>query len=264
MRKNGLIIAGFDPSAGAGLLMDIKVFSAIGVYAFAVPTALVEENTDMVHGMTGIKPSVLKGQIDILLDHAPVAGVKIGMLCDKSTARLVGKILSSRRLTNIVLDPVLVSSSGDPLLRGSRKDSIHELLPLCTVVTPNIPEASVLSGITIRTRNDMLRAAQYFMSRGTAAVVIKGGHFSEKGLDLYMDRRRHVFLKAHPLHKDVHGTGCILSSAITAYLIDGYDTLDAVRKAKHFAYSALRYSRPVSPSLHRSVASPGVIRQAND
>jgi hydroxymethylpyrimidine/phosphomethylpyrimidine kinase len=238
--------------------MDIKIFSTIGVYAFAVPTAIVEESTDTVRSMTGMRPSVLRGQLDILLDHAPVAGVKIGMLFNMSTARLIGTILSRRRLTNIVLDPVLVSSSGAPLVRDSRKDSIRALLPLCTVVTPNIPEASDLSGITIRTKNDMLRAAHYFITRGTAAVVIKGGHFAEKGLDLYMDRRRHVFLKARRLRTDVHGTGCSLCSAITAYLIRGHAPLDAVRKAKALTHQIIRNSRTVSPALHRFVAMPVV------
>ncbi|MCL4469527.1 MAG: bifunctional hydroxymethylpyrimidine kinase/phosphomethylpyrimidine kinase [Deltaproteobacteria bacterium] len=258
MRKNGLIIAGFDPSAGAGLLMDIKVFSAIGIYAFAVPTAIVEENTDTVKSITPVTPAVLRGQLGILLGNSGVHGVKIGMLSGRKTAQLVQETIRRYRLKNIVLDPVLLSSSGTSLFRGDIKSTIDALLPFCTIVTPNIPEASILSGVQIKSKGDMMLSANYFLDRGAEAVVIKGGHFIRKGLDLYRDRKQHIFFEAKALQKDVHGTGCILSSAITAYLIKGYDKPGAVKRAKQFTFDAIKNSRRVSPSLHRSVGMPSL------
>ncbi len=251
MSKNGLILAGFDPSAGAGLLMDVKVFSAIDIYAFAVPTAIVEENTDTVNCITGVKPSVLRGQLKILLEHSDVSGVKIGMMYSSKTAEQIREAIQEYRLKNIVFDPVVVSSSGASLFRGSAHTAVSTLLHFCTIITPNIPEASALSGIKINNKQDMLLSARYFIDKGAAAVVIKGGHFIQKGLDLYMDRKQYAFLEAKVVHKDVHGTGCILSSAITAYLIKGYDKLEAVKRAKSFTLQAIKHSRRLSPSLKR-------------
>ncbi len=262
MNKNALLIAGFDPSAGAGLLMDIKVFSAIGIYAFAVPTAIVEENTDTVNRITAVKPSVLMGQLRILLEYSDVNGVKIGMLYYDKTAGLIKDVIRRYKLKNIVLDPIISSSSGASLLEGNAKGAINALLPFCTIVTPNISEASAISGIEIGNKDDILRSAKYFIDNGAMAVVIKGGHFVQKGLDLYMDHKQYVFLEAKAVNKDVHGTGCIMSSAITAYLIKGYDKLDAVKKAKLFTLDVIKHSRKVSPSLRRYVGIPN-IKQKN-
>jgi hydroxymethylpyrimidine/phosphomethylpyrimidine kinase len=259
MTKIGLIIAGFDPSAGAGILMDIKVFAKIGVYAFAIPTSLVEENTDVVKQIDTVKPSVFKGMLDILLKHSYIKGVKLGMLYNSSIAKLAMETLSYYRLKNVVLDPVLYSSSGAPLLKGNRKKIIHDLLPLCTIVTPNVSEASSLSGIQIKDKKHMLLSAQYFIENGAPAVIIKGGHFIQKGLDLYMDRKQYVFLEAKALLKDVHGTGCIMSSAIAAFLIKGYNSFEAVKKAKLFTYKMIKHGIRISPSLTRYVASPDLI-----
>lgn len=258
MRKNGLIIAGFDPSAGAGLLMDIKVFSAIGIYAFAVPTAIVEENTDTVKSITPVTPAVVRGQLGILLGNSRVHGVKIGMLSGRKTAQLVQETIRRYRLKNIVLDPVLLSSGGTSLFSGDIKSTMDALLPFCTIVTPNIPEASELSGREIKDKKDMMLAAEYFLDKGAEAVVIKGGHFVQKGLDLYRDGKRQIFFEAKALNKDVHGTGCILSSAITAYLIKGLDKPGAVKQAKLFTFAAIHNSRRVSPSLHRAVGMPSM------
>ncbi len=258
MIKKGLIVAGFDPSAGAGLLMDTKVFSTIGIYAYAVPTAIVEENTDAVNRITAVNPSVFMGQLKILLEHSYVNGVKIGMLYHIKTAKLIKDILQQYSLKNVILDPILLSSSGTPLLKGNAKNTINSLLPFCTIVTPNITEASVISGIEIEDKDDMLRSAKYFIDKGAMAVVIKGGHFVQKGLDLYMDHKQYVFLEAKALNKDVHGTGCIMSSAITAYLIKGHNKLDAVKKAKLFTLDAIKHSRKISASLRRYVALPHI------
>lgn len=263
MMKNGLIIAGFDPSAGAGLLMDLKVFSAIGIYAFAVPTAIVEENTDTVNSIAPVTLSVLRGQLGILLGNSRVHGVKIGMLSTGKTVNLIRETIHRYRLKNVVLDPVLASSGGTSLSRGDIKYAINALLPFCTIVTPNIPEASVLSGVEIKNKDDMMLSAKYFLDKGAEAVVIKGGHFVQKGLDLYMDGKRHIFFEAKALNKDVHGTGCILSSAITAYLIKGYDKPAAVKKAKLFTLAAIKNSRRVSPSLHRLVGMPHLNNKNN-
>ncbi|MGB9735505.1 MAG: bifunctional hydroxymethylpyrimidine kinase/phosphomethylpyrimidine kinase [bacterium] len=256
MIRHGLIIAGFDPSAGAGLLMDIKVFSAIGVYAFAVPTAIVEENTDTVKRSIPIIPSVFEGQLRILLEYTHVDGVKIGMLSNSTIVEIIQKAVHKYKMHNIVLDPVLASSSGKPLFRGNIKEAFQKLMPLCNIITPNIPEASLISGIQILSKEDMILSARYFINNGANAVVIKGGHFVKKGLDLYMDQEQHVFLDAKPVNKDVHGTGCIFSSAISAYMIKGYKSLEAVKKAKTFTYNMIKKSIILSPRLKRYVGTP--------
>ncbi len=261
MIRNALSIAGFDPSAGAGVIMDMKVFSAIGVHAYAVPTAIVEENSDTVSRVTGVAPDVVIGLLGTLLDHSRVAGTKIGMVYSGRTARAVKHIIRQYGLDNVVLDPVTLSSSGTRLFADKVDDGITTLLPFCTVVTPNLAEASALSGIRIRDRDDMLSSAQYFIDRGAAAVVIKGGHFAQRGLDLYMDGKRHAFLEAKAVDRDVHGTGCMLSSAITAYLIKGYGTFEAVKKAKAFTLRAIKNSYRLSPSLKRYVGMPGIVKK---
>jgi len=244
MIKKGLIIAGFDPSAGAGLLMDIKVFSVIGIYASAVSTAIVIENADTVKDIIDIKASVVKEQLKIILESGSngISGVKIGMLYSTGTAKVIREIIEQYGLRNIVLDPILSSSGGKPLLKHNALDYIRTLFPLCTIITPNINEASVITGVKIKNKDDMILSARYFIDRGVQAVVIKGGHFIRKGLDLYMDKRRYVFLEGKIIHKDVHGTGCIMSTAITSFLIKGYGSLDAVKFAKKFTEEAMKKS----------------------
>ncbi len=254
--KKGLILAGLDPSAGAGLLMDIKVFSAIGVHACAVPSAIVVENTDVVKQTAGVKISTVREQLGIILDYSAVNGVKIGMLYSAETIRLVIQTIKRYRLRNIVLDPVLLSSSGAPLLKRNARNALRSLFPLCTIITPNVQEVSALSGISIQNKDDMIRSAQYFLDTGAGAVVIKGGHFGQKGLDLYMDRKQHAFLKGRVIDKDVHGTGCIMSSAITSFLIKGYDKLESVRLAKAFTEKAIENSYKLSSSLKKYIGMP--------
>lgn len=254
--KKGLIIAGYDPSAGAGLLMDIKVFSSLGIYAAAIPSAIVVENTDTVKEIIGIKTSLVTEQLKIMLEYSRFNGVKIGMLYSAGTVKLIRETIEEYRLSNIVLDPILLSSSGTPLLKYNVLNVLHSLFPLCTIITPNVEEASRISGINIQDKNDMIRSAKYFINAGVQAVVIKGGHFVEKGLDLYMDRKQHVFLKGRVIDKDVHGTGCIMSSAIASFLIKGHDKLEAVKLAKAFTERAIKNSRRLSPSLKRYAGMP--------
>lgn len=251
--RQGLIIAGLDPSAGAGLLMDVKVFAAAGIHACAVPSALVVENTDRVRRTTAVDTATIRDQIGIILGSINIQGVKLGMLYSAAVIRLVMRAIKKYSLKNVVLDPILLSSSGSHLLEPGAVQALRSLFPLCTVVTPNIQEASFLSGINITDKDGLFRAARYFLDCGAGAVVIKGGHFTEKGLDLYMDRKRHDFLRGRVVRRDVHGTGCILSSAITSFLIRGYGTLESVRRAKTFTEAAMRNSRRLSSSLKRYV-----------
>ncbi|MCL5277022.1 MAG: bifunctional hydroxymethylpyrimidine kinase/phosphomethylpyrimidine kinase [Deltaproteobacteria bacterium] len=257
MIRKGLIIAGHDPSGGAGLLMDTKVFSSLGIYAAAVPTAIVVEDTDRVQAVIGVETPDVGAQLRIMLRHVRFDGTKIGMLCSARTIELLVRTIERHNLRNVVLDPVLLSSGGVPLLGHRDSGALLPLFPLCTVVTPNVHEASALSGIRIRSRDDMVCAARYFMEAGAGAVVIKGGHFVQKGLDLYMDRKHRAFLEGTAIDRDVHGTGCILSSAIAAFLIKGYGAPQAVRLAKTFTEAAIKNSLRLSTSLKRYVGMPG-------
>lgn len=260
MNKHGLIIAGFDPSAGAGLLMDLKVFSALGVYAYAIPTAIVEENPDTVKKSTPISTYIIEGQLRILLGHSYVHAVKIGMVYSGKTVELIKKIILNYKLKNIVCDPVFIASSGKPLFRGNIKKAIKRLIPLCTIITPNILEASEISGIQIHDKKGMMLSAEYFINNGANAVVIKGGHFIKKGLDLYMDQKKSIFLEVKPINKSVHGTGCIFSSAIAAYLVKGFSPFEAVKKAKIFTYNSIKQSIRLSHDLKKYVGIPPILQ----
>ncbi|MCL5791869.1 MAG: bifunctional hydroxymethylpyrimidine kinase/phosphomethylpyrimidine kinase [Deltaproteobacteria bacterium] len=253
MSRNALIIAGFDPVAGAGLLMDIKVLTSAGIHASAIPTALVIENTDVVKDVVPIKTHTIKKLIDISLSNTKMHGMKIGMLYSKENINLVKDVINTYKLKNVVLDPVLVSSSGSKLLNYDALKSLYALIPLCSIITPNIHEAKIITKINIESKDDMIRAGKYFLNQGVPAVVIKGGHFILKATDLYMDKKQHIFLKANAINKDVHGTGCIFSSAITAYLIKGYDTMEAVKNAKLLTSRYIKGSYKLSYNFKRYV-----------
>jgi hydroxymethylpyrimidine/phosphomethylpyrimidine kinase len=240
-----LTIAGSDSSGGAGIQADLKTFGALGCYGMSAITALTAQNTTGVSAIESMTPAFVLEQIRAVLSDIGVDAVKVGMLFSTDIIKAVADGLKSFRVRQIVLDPVMVAQSGDKLLREDAIEAIGiHLMPLATVVTPNIPEAAVLTGKPVDATIDMYETAKALARQGSRAVLIKAGHLEgAQSTDvLYLsDEDRFVEISGPRIDTiNNHGTGCTLSSAITAYLARG-ETLDtAVRKAKAYIEGALK------------------------
>ena len=239
-----LTIAGSDSSGGAGIQADLKTFAAIGCYGMSVITALTAQNTRGVIGIHAVPPSFAAQQIEAVLTDIGADAVKIGMLYSAELIEAVAEALKKHEARKIVLDPVMVAQSGDKLLQEDAVDAIKvHLMPLADVVTPNLPEATVLTGQTINNLKDAEKAAMHLAKHGSRSILIKGGHGAEnKSTDLLLlvRKNRFVRLEAERIEtRNNHGTGCTLSSAIAAYLAKGNDIEAAVQKAKTFMNQAI-------------------------
>ncbi|MBW1852193.1 MAG: bifunctional hydroxymethylpyrimidine kinase/phosphomethylpyrimidine kinase [Deltaproteobacteria bacterium] len=240
-----LTIAGSDSSGGAGIQADLKTVSALGCYGMSVITALTAQNTNAVTAVHGVPPAFVEAQLEAVFSDMGADAVKIGMLYSTEVIEIVALQLKKHRPKNIVLDPVMVSQSGDPLIQDEAFEAIKELLmPLTTVLTPNIPEASVLVNYQICSLEDMHTAARQLASFGAKGILIKGGHLDEGGsTDVFYvcAEDRFVVLKSNRIvTKNNHGTGCTLSSAIAAYLAKGLPVEESVKQAKDFLTEAIR------------------------
>lgn len=239
-----LSVAGSDPSGGAGIQADIKTISALGCYAATAVTSVVNENTVGVYGVHDIPVEFVIGQVNSVLDDLEVNAVKIGMLHSPELASALADVLRERKVGNVVLDPVMVATSGDSLMLDETVDVLkRELAPLASVMTPNIPEAErLLGGRTIKSADDMKVAAADLTELG-CSVLLKGGHLegdvmidvlcntqTQERLELPADRIK---------TQNTHGTGCTLSSAIAAHLARGKRLTSAVVAAKEYMNSAI-------------------------
>ena len=238
-----MTIAGSDPSGGAGIQADIKTFAALGCYAQAAVTALTVQNTLGVQAVQAIKPDVVAGQIRAVMDDVAPVAIKIGMVNDRPTLQAIADALRPYHPRFVVVDPVMVSTSGSPLMQPDAVDAFcQQLLPMATVLTPNLPEAEVLAHMPIRSFADMDEAARRILQLGCKAVLIKGGHWEgqQKVDRLYMPGQPPRSYE-HPAieTRNTHGTGCTLSSAIAAYLAKGAGLDDAVRLAKQYIDGAI-------------------------
>jgi hydroxymethylpyrimidine/phosphomethylpyrimidine kinase len=232
--KTALTIAGFDPSGGAGLQQDLKVFHAFGVYGLSVAAALTAQNSSGVTAVKAVEDNFLRKQLEVLLSDIVPDATKTGMLLTAENVAVVAHIFKKYRLKNIVLDPVIVSSSGRMLVEKGVPELIREkIFPYCTVITPNIHEASVLSGFDIATEADMAKAAIILKGFGPQQVIITGGHRTGSAVDMVYDGA-FSYLKGRRAPGEYHGTGCAFSSAIAALLGRGLDAGDAARRAKRF------------------------------
>jgi hydroxymethylpyrimidine/phosphomethylpyrimidine kinase len=238
-----LTIAGSDSGGGAGIQADLKTFQELGVYGMSVLTALTAQNTQGVHGVFPVPPEFVAQQIDAVLTDIGTNAVKTGMLFDSAIIRTVAGKLKEYDVRNYVLDPVMVAKGGAPLLLEEAVVAVKEhLLPLATVVTPNLPEAEVLTGIgKIETKEQMKKAAVLLHEWGAQYVVIKGGHGTDDVVtDLLYDGHTFVELSAKRFHtRHTHGTGCTFAAAITAGLASGKTVQDAVAQAKQFITAAI-------------------------
>ena len=238
-----LTIAGSDSSGGAGIQADLKTFSALGVYGASVITALTAQNTRGVSAVQGIPPDFIRAQMDAVFADLDIGAVKVGMLGTEAAIVAVAEGLGAWRGAAVVLDPVMVAGSGDPLLDEGAEFALRShLLPLAHLITPNLPEAARLLGATQAIDEKMMvRQGELLLSLGPKAVLMKGGHASgPEAVDIFFDGTNIVRLAADRVRtKHTHGTGCTLSAAIAANLAKGMTQLDAVREAKVYLTNAL-------------------------
>ncbi|GAB6144553.1 bifunctional hydroxymethylpyrimidine kinase/phosphomethylpyrimidine kinase [Desulfocicer niacini] len=240
-----LTIAGSDSGGGAGIQADIKTFSALGCFGMSVITALTAQNTRVVTDILPVPPAFIAAQMDAVLEDIGVDAVKIGMLHSPEVIETVAQKLVQWKCPNVVVDPVMVSKSGDKLLREDAVKALKQtLIPLATLITPNLPEASVLLDRPVETAGEMSRAAQDLAELGCANVMVKGGHLTgEDSGDLLFDKQSQAMINLPGERidtKNSHGTGCTLSSAITANLARGMALEPAVKMAKVYITHALR------------------------
>ncbi len=239
--KTALTIAGSDSSGGAGIQADIKTMTANGVYAMSAVTALTAQNTTGVYGILESTPEFLASQLDCIFTDIFPDAVKTGMVSSTDLIEVIADKLKQYKAKNIVVDPVMVATSGSRLISQEAVDALKELLlPLATVLTPNIPEAEVLSGLTISGPADMEKAAQAIGETYGCAVLCKGGHDLNDANDLlWRDGTCKWFHGRRIDNPNTHGTGCTLSSAIASNLAKGYDLDTAVERAKAYLSGAL-------------------------
>jgi hydroxymethylpyrimidine/phosphomethylpyrimidine kinase len=236
----------------------LKTFAVLGVWGTSAITSVTVQNTKGVTGVADVPATVVAAQIRAVVDDIGVDAAKTGMLSTREIIEAVAEAGSDGRLPNLVVDPVFVSKHGDPLLHADAVDALRSLiLPLATLVTPNLPEAAGLAGVEVATKDDMRRAAHAILALGPVGVLVKGGHLDgDRSDDLFADGDREEWLEAERVDSShTHGTGCVLSAAIAAYLARGEALLPAARKAKEFVGQAIRHGAaigrgigPVSPA----------------
>ena len=242
--KTALTIAGSDSGGGAGIQADIKAMSALGVFGMSVITAVTAQNTREVRSVQNIDLKIIRDQIEAVFDDIEVNAVKIGMLANAETVNVVAQSLQKYKPKHVVVDPVMISKGGHYLLQESAVNAlVNELLPLATLITPNIPETEVLVGSPVQTEDEMYKACIQLKAMGPDAVLIKGGHLTGDSNDLYYDGEDFHWLKSKRIEtKNTHGTGCTLSSAIAANLAKGTTMLKAVTSAKVYITTAIIHS----------------------
>lgn len=242
--KKVLSIAGSDCSGGAGIQADLKTFSALGVFGMSVVVSVVAENTSRVIGIQNIAPEIIERQIDAVFEDIEVDAVKIGMLSSAACMEAVAGKVKQYNPPHVVVDPVMYAKNGCPLMDEAAVGTlIKEILPLADVLTPNIPEAEKITGMSIQTVEEMETAARKMHDMGCGAVVVKGGHASGNAQDILFDGAAfHRFETARINTPNTHGTGCTFSSAIASMLARGMDLPDAVKQAKNYVTTAIAHA----------------------
>ena len=236
-----LTIAGSDSSGGAGIQADIKTMLTNGVYAMSALTALTAQNTTGVYGILQVPPAFLGLELDSIFTDIVPEAVKIGMVSEKELTLVIAEKLQQYKAQHIVVDPVMVATSGARLIREDAVQALQDVLfPLAELLTPNLPEAEILTGMQIRTEEDMTEAAARMAQKYNCAVLLKGGHQIQEANDfLFTDSGSRWFRGRHIDNPNTHGTGCTLSSAIAAHLARGCDLPTSVERAKSYISGAL-------------------------
>lgn len=241
--RTAMTIAGSDSGGGAGIQADLKTFAALGVYGTSAITAITAQNTLGVTSIHEVPTDLIADQIQTIISDIGADAVKTGMLSSSAIIDRVAQELRRHAVTRLVVDPVMVAKGGDRLLREDAVDALRtKLLPLASVITPNVPEAEALTGIAVRTPEDVSEAARRIVAMGANSVVIKGGHLSDRdAVDTFYDGQTLRHLRSQRIDtKNTHGTGCTLASAIAAGLAKGLDMEKAVTQAKAYVTEAIR------------------------
>jgi hydroxymethylpyrimidine/phosphomethylpyrimidine kinase len=247
--KKVITIAGSDSGGGAGIQADLKTISSLGCYGTSVITAITAQNTLGVTGIHPIPVVMIKKQLEAVLSDISTDAVKIGMIHSAYIVRAVSSALKKFKLKNIVLDPVMVATSGDRLIEDNTLDALTGyLFPLADIITPNIPEAEILTGNKIKSLDDMAETALRLLDFGSRSVLVKGGHIKGKFLnDVFINKNRkaniRVFTNKYIITNNVHGTGCTLSSAIASFMALGNVTENAVEKAIDYLQGAILHGK---------------------
>lgn len=239
--KTVLTIAGSDSIGGAGIQADIKTISANGCYAMSVITSVTAQNTLGVSDIHDIPPEFVRKQLEAVFSDIRPDAVKIGMLSDTEIINSAADILQKEQAENVVADTLMVSTSGHRLIAEEAVNALAKrIFPLADIITPNIPEAETLTGLTIESESDMKAAAEKIMKLGCKSVLVKGGHLKTVAADVFYDGREFkVFSNARINNKNTHGTGCTLSSAIAANLALGYGMAESIENAKKYVTGAI-------------------------
>lgn len=238
--NTALTIAGSDSSGGAGIQADLKTFAANGVFGTSVITSVTSQNTQGVYGVFDIPADIAASQMDAVFEDIFPDAVKIGMVSSGKLIEVIADKLNKYKAKNIVLDTVMVSTSGCPLLNPDAVDTLTSLLfPIADIITPNLHEAKILCGFDIASKADMLKAAEFIHDKYNVCVLLKGGHLAGTSSDLLYDSDAVWFSAQRINNPNTHGTGCTLSSAIAANLAKGHDIKNAVKNAKDYITGAL-------------------------
>lgn len=242
--KTALTIAGSDSGGGAGIQADLKAFSAQGVFGMSVITAITAQNTVEVRGVQNVELTMIQSQIEAVFDDIQVDAVKIGMLSSADVVQVVAETLAKYEAAPIILDPVMISKAGHHLLQEQAIVALKKVMvPMATMITPNVPEAEVLTGMKIDTAEDMEKACLAMHALGAKTVLLKGGHLARDPNDLFYDGTEFYWYEGKRIEtKNTHGTGCTLSSVITANLAKGVSLTEAVEVAKDYITSAIQHS----------------------
>ena len=242
-----MTIAGSDSGGGAGIQADLKTFAALGVYGAATLTAITAQNTVAVTAVHELPTDLIQSQIDAVVTDIGVDAVKTGMLSSAAIVVAVAESLQKHTIANIVVDPVMIAKSGDALLQPDAVAALRtHLLPLATVVTPNIPEAETLTGLSLPTAAAIRQAAAQIVAMGARSVVVKGGHRAGPAIDLFYDGAQFQEFTAPRIDtKNTHGTGCTFAAAIAAGLAQGKTLPTAVAQAKDYVTAAIHHSYPL-------------------
>ena len=236
-----LTIAGSDSSGGAGIQADLKTMTALGVYGMSAITALTAQNTTGVQSIFEVTPKFLEEELDSIFTDIFPDSVKIGMVSNADLIRVISKKLREHNAKNIVVDPVMVSTSGSKLMADGAKDTLlSELFKVADIITPNIPEAEALTGQSIKSKDDMVEAAKKIGEFFEGYILLKGGHSTDDADDLLYKNSEEIWIKGERIENpNTHGTGCTLSSAIASYLAMGHDVPESVHLAKEFIWGAI-------------------------
>ncbi len=244
-----LTIAGSDSGGGAGIQADLKTFSALGCFGTSAITAITVQNTCGVSGIHSIPPAIVQEQIRAVMDDIKPSSIKIGMVHSTELAQAIAEVLRNYAHVPIVLDPVMVATSGDKLIEDNTISALtKELLPLAEVVTPNLDEAQILAGMRIHSPEEMKIAAGKILESGCKSVLLKGGHLQGPRLyDVFLDQTGTEYVFEAPAIKshNTHGTGCTLSSAIAAFLAQGQTMASALKNAKDYIHQAIESGKDV-------------------